>query len=151
MEVPRLGIELELQLPAYDTASAMCDPSLVFDLCHSSWQHGIPNPLIEARDQTRVPWILVIFISAAPWWECPLVSYSWLPSTILASFPCGGKFQDHLLHLHTLKGSFSWVWTISGTRSVLYVKNELSPSLKPCTNPQSHALNAGSLTGWPNI
>ena len=32
MEVPMLGIELELQLPAYTTVTAMGDPSHVCDL-----------------------------------------------------------------------------------------------------------------------
>ena len=32
MEVPRLGTELELQLPAYTTATATPDPSHVCDL-----------------------------------------------------------------------------------------------------------------------
>ena len=45
MEVPRLGIKLELQLPAYTTATQ--DPSCVCDLHGSSW---ILNPLSEARD-----------------------------------------------------------------------------------------------------
>ena len=50
MEVPRLGVELELQLPAYTTAT---DPSRVCDLHHSSWQRWILNPLSEARDWTH--------------------------------------------------------------------------------------------------
>ena len=53
MEVPSLEIELELQLPAYTTATAMPDPSHVCDLHHSSWQHRILNPLSEARDRTH--------------------------------------------------------------------------------------------------
>ena len=53
MEVPRLGVELELQLPAHTTATAMWDPSLVCDLHHSSQQRQIINLLSEARDQTR--------------------------------------------------------------------------------------------------
>ena len=52
MEVPRLGVESELQLPAYTTATATRDPSHVCHLHHSSQQHGILNPLREARDQT---------------------------------------------------------------------------------------------------
>ena len=52
MEVPRLVVELELQLPAYTTATAMPDPSRVCDLHHSSRQRRILNPLSEARDQT---------------------------------------------------------------------------------------------------
>ena len=50
MEVPRLGVQWELQLQA--TATAMLDPSCVFNLHHSSQQHWILNPLREARDQT---------------------------------------------------------------------------------------------------
>ena len=49
MEVCRLGIELELQLPAYTRATATRDPSRVCDLYHSSWQHHILNPLSKAR------------------------------------------------------------------------------------------------------
>ena len=54
MGVPRQGTELELQLPAYTTPTAMGDPSHVCDLHHSSWQHWIPDPLIKARDQTQI-------------------------------------------------------------------------------------------------
>ena len=52
MEVPRLGISSELQLPSYTTARALRDLSLVCDLHPSSWQHRILNPLSEARDRT---------------------------------------------------------------------------------------------------
>ena len=62
MEVPRLGVWLELQLPAYTTDTAMQDPSWACDLHHSSQQHRILNSLSEARDQTRVfkdtSWVL---------------------------------------------------------------------------------------------
>ena len=50
MEVLKLGVELELQLPAYTTATAMPDLSHVFDLPHSSQHCQILNPLSEARD-----------------------------------------------------------------------------------------------------
>ena len=43
MKVPRLGIELEPQLPAYTTGTAMWDPSHICDLYHSSGQHWILN------------------------------------------------------------------------------------------------------------
>ena len=46
MEVPRLGVKLELQLPAYSTATAMPDPSHVCDE-----QHWILNPLGKAKGQ----------------------------------------------------------------------------------------------------
>ena len=54
MEVPRLGVELELQLPAYTTATEALDPSSIFDLHHSSGQCQITYPWREARDRTRV-------------------------------------------------------------------------------------------------
>ena len=52
MDVPRLGVQSELQLLAYDRTTAMSDPSLIWDLYHSSQQYQILHPLSEARDQT---------------------------------------------------------------------------------------------------
>ena len=54
MEIPSLGVELELQQLAYVPATAMLDLSRVCDLHHSSRQHWMFNPLSEARDQTRI-------------------------------------------------------------------------------------------------
>jgi len=53
-QVPWLGVELELQLLAYTTATAMQDPSHIWDLHHSLQQHQIPNPLSKAKDRTRI-------------------------------------------------------------------------------------------------
>ena len=55
MEVPRLGVKLELQLPAHAraTATAMQDPSHVCNLHHSSWECQILNPLSKVRDRTQ--------------------------------------------------------------------------------------------------
>ena len=44
MEVPRLGVESELQLPAYAIATATPDLSRTCKLHHSSWQRRILNP-----------------------------------------------------------------------------------------------------------
>ena len=55
MEIPKLAVKSELQLPAYATATAQRDPSHVCDLHHNSWQRQIPNPLSEARDPTCIP------------------------------------------------------------------------------------------------
>ena len=52
-EVPRLGIQSELQLPAYARATATRDLSRACDLHYSSWQQQMLNPLSEARDRTR--------------------------------------------------------------------------------------------------
>ena len=54
VEAPRLGVQSELQPPAYTTATAMRDPSRVCDLHHNSGQRRILNPLGEARDRTHV-------------------------------------------------------------------------------------------------
>ena len=48
MEVPRLGVESELQLLAYPTATATWDLSRICDLHLSSQQYRILNPLSEA-------------------------------------------------------------------------------------------------------
>ena len=50
MEVARPGVELEPQLLANTTATAMQAPSHVCNLDHSSQQRWILNPLSEARD-----------------------------------------------------------------------------------------------------
>ena len=52
MEVPRLGVKLELQLPPYTTATVTLDPDCICDLHHSSGQCQILNPLSKARDRT---------------------------------------------------------------------------------------------------
>ena len=54
MEVPRLGVEWELQLMAYTTAAAMRDMNRVCHLLHSSWQSRSLNPLNEFRDRARI-------------------------------------------------------------------------------------------------
>ena len=54
MEVPRLRIKSELQLPAYTRATVTQDPSRVCDLYHSSQQQQILNPQSEARVRTCV-------------------------------------------------------------------------------------------------
>ena len=69
MEVPRLGVESELQLQTYTTATAVPDLSQICDLYHSSQQHQILNPLREARDQILIFKILVGLITAEPQWE----------------------------------------------------------------------------------
>ena len=54
MEVPRPGVQSELQLPVYTTATAVRILSCICDLQHSSRQRRILNPLSKARDQTLV-------------------------------------------------------------------------------------------------
>ena len=54
MDVPRLWVESELQLPAYTTATAARDLSHICDLHHGSRQHWILSPLSKTRDQTCI-------------------------------------------------------------------------------------------------
>ena len=49
MEVPRLGVELELQRLTYTTATAMQDPRR-----HGLWPRRILNPLSKVRDGTHI-------------------------------------------------------------------------------------------------
>ena len=67
MEVPRLGVKSKLQLPAYATTTATQDLSLVCDLCHSSWQYQILNPVTQRPGiEPSSSWILVRIITAEP-------------------------------------------------------------------------------------
>ena len=52
MEVPRWGVESELQLPAYTTVIAMPDPSHICELQCSSQQCQILNLLSRAKHTT---------------------------------------------------------------------------------------------------
>ena len=54
MEVPRVGVESELQLPAYSTATVTMDPGHVCKLQPSLLQCQILNPLSEAKDRTHI-------------------------------------------------------------------------------------------------
>ena len=65
MEVPRLRVQSELQLPTYATATATPDPSGICDLHHSSWQCRVLNLLSKAREGTRI-----------------LVATSWVPNPL---------------------------------------------------------------------
>ena len=65
MEVPRLGIESELQLTAYTPATATPDLSCICDLYHSSREHRVLNPLSGAREPVA-SWILVRFVTIQP-------------------------------------------------------------------------------------
>ena len=62
MEVPRLGVEWELQLPAYAPVTATQDPSHKLDLHGGLQQRQILSPLSEARGRTRILMVLVGFL-----------------------------------------------------------------------------------------
>ena len=54
MEVPRLAVALELQLPVYPTATAMQDLNCICHLHHSSPKCQVPNTLRGARDRSLI-------------------------------------------------------------------------------------------------
>ena len=77
MEVPRLGVESDLWLPAYTTVTAMWGLSHICDLHHSSPQHHqILNPLSRVGIKPTSSWILFGFITAEPQWVLLLLSIS---------------------------------------------------------------------------
>ena len=54
MEVPRLEVESELQMPVYATAIAMPDLSCIYDPYHSLQQQcQILNPLSKVRASSQ--------------------------------------------------------------------------------------------------
>ena len=59
MEVPKLGVKLELQLLVYTTALAAWDPSYICNLHHGSQQRWFPNPLARLGFELTSSWILV--------------------------------------------------------------------------------------------
>ena len=55
MDVPRLGVESELQLLAYSKATVTPDLGHIYNLCAPACsKHQIFNPLSEARDRNRI-------------------------------------------------------------------------------------------------
>ena len=63
MEVPRLGVESDLQLLTFTTAAAMQDLSHTCELHHSSWQCLILNPKFSGCHIQKNP--EYIFFSSA--------------------------------------------------------------------------------------
>ena len=71
MEIPRLEVKSELQLPDCATATATLDLSHVCGLHHHTWQHQILNPLREARNQTCIFVDISQFLTSEPQQELP--------------------------------------------------------------------------------
>ena len=91
MQVPRLGVESELQLPAYITDTAMSDLSHLYDLYLSSRQCRILNLLSEARD-----WTCILM-------DTSVVCYSWVTTgTSQPHFSWCINYLGHLPHRLTM-------------------------------------------------
>ena len=76
MEVPRLGVELELQLLATATATAMPDLSHICKLHHSSQQHWILTHWTRPGIKPVSSWILVSFLNSWVATGMPLFLFS---------------------------------------------------------------------------
>ena len=98
MNVPRLGVKSELQLPAYTSAIATTDPSLVCKLHHSSWQCQILNPLRPVIEPVT-SWILVGFVTTEPQWELPLLKTFFEDIYLVLSIKSCTKRSGFLLHI----------------------------------------------------
>ena len=83
IEIPRLEVESELQLPAYITATATEDPSCICDLYHSSQQCWIYNPLSEDTDWTCSLMVPSQVVSAAPRRELHFFFFSYFRESYL--------------------------------------------------------------------
>ena len=69
MEVPRLGVESELQLPADTTAAATREPNHICNLHHSSQQCQSLSHWSRPGIEPVSSWIWIRFISAELRWE----------------------------------------------------------------------------------
>ena len=89
MDVPRLQVESELQLPAYATTTATSDPWCICNLHHSSRQCRILKLLSKARDQTSYLMVpsQICFHCATKGTPPQFLLYYYLPSS-LSSLPC---------------------------------------------------------------
>jgi len=54
LDVPRLEVQSEMQLPVYTTATATPDPSCICEQCCSSQQFRILNPRSRATGRTHI-------------------------------------------------------------------------------------------------
>ena len=131
MEFPRLGVESELQLLAYTTATAMPDLSPIFDLRHSSQPSWLFNALSEARDQTPSSRILVGFITVEPQQKFPDVMWLLKPEFFL-------KLSNSFLVQLRLISSFLLEDT---TLVFIYVHLILEIVDKACSHISSHYTN----------
>ena len=114
MEVPRLGVKSELQLLAYNTATATQNPSHICNLHHSLQPCQISNPLSEARD-----WIQVITDTSQvcyhePQQELPKVhSFNQLTQTFQNNSWVMEKEKEYIQTLPqfppVLKKNYSWI------------------------------------------
>ena len=130
MEIPRLGVKLELQLPAYTTAKATGDPNHICDLhCSSGQCQTEPTPswilvgFITHWDTTGTPKTVSPF--TLPWFQLSFQAYfSMFPSDNGCALVCYNKFLSFRM---AITPSICNHRLIHGTRILIFTK--LSPGL----------------------
>ena len=132
MEVPRLGVESELQHPAYITATAMQDPSCICDSHHRSWQCWILKPLSQARDRT------CILMDTS--WVCYLWAMTGTPALVLLFLLLYILFYIHCMN----KAIYPSVLLGMATKfmSLSFLRSSPSQHLSICSG------HAQKITNW---
>ena len=117
--VPRLGVQSQLWLLAYSTATAMQDPSQICNLHHRSLQHQNLSPLREARDQTHN-----LMVPGQIDFHCATTGIPILCSFLLFSFFLVGWFP-FILCLCPFLSSFRecnvWFWFVLALISIMLI------------------------------
>ena len=141
---------MELQLPAYATATVTRDPSHICDLHHISQQRQLLNPLNKARDQTRnlmVPSRICFHCTAM---VTPISFFSFfffcffiLVFSRTAPTACGGSQARGLIgavaaclhHSHSNAGSESRLQTyITAQGNAGSLTHQASPEIEPTSS-----------------
>ena len=79
MEVPRLGVAWELQLPAYTTATATLDPSCILTYTTAHGNNGSLTHWARPGIEPVSTWILVRFVYTAPQQELLVLNVLTMP------------------------------------------------------------------------
>ena len=108
MEIPRLGAELELRLPAYATATATLHPSCVCDLTIPHGNTGSLTHWARPGIELAYSWILVRFVNH--WATMGTPESIFLPYSVWISWPIINSSSFYFIFW-----SLSSWWTISSS------------------------------------
>ena len=123
-------VKLELQL--LGTATATQDPSHICNLCYSSWQHQILNPLSEAKDGTHILMDISLVLN--------LLSHSRNSTILIFNVKLGTYFlKNFWLSFHSK--NYQILESLQTWNRLFYVKYKISKdvwnfqkSMVTCTN-----------------
>ena len=103
VEVPRLGIESELQLLAYTTATAMRDLSHVWNLCHRSFARSLTHWARPGIEPSASLILVGIVTPLSHIWSSTIHSfevYNWIDKCVhQAVQPLSQSVLEHFHHL----------------------------------------------------